>query len=298
MTLRNSVLKDPKTKYPQPPYEGHTQAKPGVIDDMFPKPDHGETSYKGSKKLHGLSALITGGDSGIGRAVAIAFAREGANVAFTYLSDSENEDARETEQLIRESGVKGISFKIDQRYAKDCEKVVQDVVREFGGLDILVNNAAFQETYSDIQHIPEDELDDMFKVNIESFYYFSRAALQFLPAGGSIINTSSIQSFKPSMELSPYAATKAAISNFTISLAKQAIDQGVRVNAVAPGPVWTPLIPSSMNEDKVKNFGKHSLFGRPAQPAELAPVYVFLASDDASFVSGEIYGVTGGEKQI
>lgn len=292
------VISDPRTKYAQPPYSEQQQNLPGKETAMSPLPDHGETTYKGSGKLKDLVAVITGGDSGIGRAVALAYAREGADVVFTYFSDMEANDAQETRRLVEEAGQKVLSYKIDQARCEDCERVIDETFKHFGRLDILVNNAAYQETYESITEIPNEDLDRFFKTNIEAFYYFSRAALKYLTPGGSIINTSSIQAYKPSPTLSPYAATKAAIANFTVSLAKEAIKKGVRVNAVAPGPVWTPLIPASMSGDSVQNFGSNSLFERAAQPAELAPIYVFLASDDASFISGEIYGATGGEKQL
>lgn len=292
------VINDPRTKYAQPPFSEQEQSIPGKDTAMAPSADHGETTYKGTGKLKGLVAIITGGDSGIGRAVALAYAREGADVVFTYYSDMESQDAQETRRLVEEAGQKVLSYKIDQAQCEDCERVIEETFKHFGRLDILVNNAAFQQTYESITDIPNEDIDRFFKTNIEAFYFFSRAALRYLTPGGSIINTSSIQAYKPSPTLSPYAATKAAIANFTVSLAKEAIKKGVRVNAVAPGPVWTPLIPASMSSSHVQNFGANSLFERPAQPAELAPVYVFLASDDASFVSGEIYGVTGGEKQV
>lgn len=291
-------LQDPRTRYARPPYSSQKQPIPGETGDMGPEPDHGESSYVGSGRLKNMVALVTGGDSGIGRAVCLAFAREGADVIFTYLADEERKDAETTEALIREAGQTALSIQMNQGEAQACEQTVDKVLAEFGRLDILVNNAALQKTYDKFEDITNEDISEVFKVNIESFFYFSKAALKHLPPGGSIINTSSIQAFKPSATLLPYAATKAAIANFTKSLAKEAIERGVRVNAVAPGPVWTPLIPATMPEEAVEKFGSHSLFGRAAQPAELAPVYVFLASSDASFITGEIYGVTGGAKQL
>lgn len=263
---------------------------------MQPLADHGESTYKGSGKLAGASALITGGDSGIGRAVALAYAREGANVAITYLD--EEDDAQETKRLIKECGQDALTIRMDQTDRQACEKAVDACIEKFGRLDILVNNAAFQKTYDSLESIPDEDLDYTFRTNIEAFFYFSRYALKFIAPGGSIINTTSIQAYSPSSALAPYAATKAAIANFTVSLAEEAIKRGVRVNAVAPGPVWTPLIPSTMPQEKVRNFGENTLFERPAQPAELAPLYVFLASDEASYITGEIYGATGGRKQV
>lgn len=290
------TLRDPRSLYPAPSFPKQDQGLPGSEQAMEPKADHGEETYKGSGKLEGLVAIITGGDSGIGRAVALAYAREGADIVFTYLE--EEEDAKETEKLVTGAGRKVVSHKMDQSERKACDRVVEQTIKEFGRLDILVNNAAFQQTYPSLKDIPDEEIEYAFKTNIESFFYFSRAALDHIPPGGSIINTTSIQAFSPSSNLAPYAATKAAIANFTLSLAEEAISKGIRVNAVAPGPVWTPLIPSTMPAGKVQEFGANTLFERPAQPAELAPVYVFLASNDASYISGEIYGVTGGRKQI
>ncbi len=263
---------------------------------MEPLADHGESSYKGSDKLAGAVALITGADSGIGRAVALAYAREGADVAFTYLA--EDTDAEKTADLVRDAGRKVLAIKMDQSQRSACDEAVAQVLREFGHLDILINNAGFQQTYSKLEDVPDDELRRTVGTNIEGMIYLCRAALTHLPPGGCVINTTSIQAFKPSRNLAPYAATKAAIANFTLSLAEEAIAKGIRVNGVAPGPVWTPLIPSTFPADKVPEFGANTLLGRPAQPAELAPIYVFLASPAASYVTGEIYGVTGGSKQL
>lgn len=296
---RNSmkpVFHDPRSKYPAPLFPEQRQPIPGYESELEPRADHGESSYRGSRKLEGAVALITGADSGIGRAVAIAYAREGANVAFTYLE--EDEDAGVTEDLVRECGRDVLAIRMNQTSRRACEKAIDDCLERFGRLDILVNNAAFQKTYESLEDIPDDDLDYTFRTNIEAFFYFSRYALQHIAPGGSIINTTSIQAYSPSANLAPYAATKAAIANFTLSLAEEAIKKGVRVNGVAPGPVWTPLIPSTMPQEKVQHFGENTLFERPAQPAELAPLYVFLASDDASYVTGEIYGATGGRKQV
>lgn len=293
--MNNAI--DPRNRYPRPEFEIQQQKLPGEENKMQPTPDHGESTYQGHDRLAGKVALISGGDSGIGMAVALAYAREGADIVFTYLC--EQDDAYETERLVKEAGRQVLSIKMDQSNNRAaCDKAVEVCIEEYGRLDILVNNAAFQQTYESIHDIPDDEISYAFQTNIEAFFHFSRAALKHIPPGGSIINTTSIQAFEPSSNLAPYAATKAAIANFTISLAAEAINQGVRVNGVAPGPVWTPLIPTTMPDEKVKNFGANTLFGRPAQPAELAPVYVFLASADASYVTGEIYGVTGGRMQM
>lgn len=289
-------LSDPRFKYATPDFSPQQQSMPGEEKLMQPYADHGENSYRGNQRLKDMVVLITGGDSGIGRAIAIASAREGADVLFTWLE--EKEDAEITRQLIEKEGQKALSIQMDQTQRGECDRVVERCVKELGRLDVLINNAAFQKTYSSLKDISDEDISLTFKTNIEAFFYFSRAALEHIPAGGSIINTTSIQAFAPKSHLLPYAATKAAIANFTIALAQEAIEKGIRVNAVAPGPVWTPLIPSTMPADAVATFGEDSLFGRPAQPAELAPVYIFLASEDASFISGEIYGVTGGRRQL
>ncbi len=291
-----SKFQDPRTKYPAPPFPRQDQSIPGHERAMEPKADHGEKTYEGHSRLEGRVALITGGDSGIGRAVALAYAREGADIVFTYLQ--EDADARKTEKLIEDAGRRARSYRVDQTDRSTCETIVEETVVDFGRLDIVVNNAAFQKSYSSLDEIPDEELEAAFQTNIQSIFFFARAALPHLPPGGSIINVTSIQAYDPSPNLAPYASTKAAIANFTLSLAKLAAENGVRVNAVAPGPVWTPLIPSTLPDESVEQFGAKTLFKRPAQPAELAPLFVFLASEEASFISGEIYGITGGEKQL
>jgi len=294
--MHDETSKDPRYCYPRPDFDRQPQSIPGHERQMAPQPDHGEESYVGHDKLKGKVALVTGGDSGIGRAIALAYAREGADVAFTYLD--EDVDARTTEQLVLNAGQNALPLKLDQSSREACDGVVEICVKQLGGLDILVNNAAVQKSYDQLEDIPDDELRYTFNTNIEAFFYFCRAALRHIPPGGSIINTTSIQAFAPSVHLAPYAATKAAIANFTLSLAAEGIKRGVRVNGVAPGPVWTPLIPATIPEDKVPEFGANTLLGRPAQPAELAPTYVFLASPESSYVVGEIYGVTGGRMHI
>lgn len=285
---------DPKTKYPQPPYPSQPQQPPGYEREMNPKADHGEESYRGHDRLKGRRALITGADSGIGRAVAIAFAREGADVAIGYLS--EEEDAKETARWVTQAGRKAVLLPGDIAQRETCDQIAQEAVAQLGGVDLLVNNAALQRTYDSLEEIPEDEFEETFRVNVFAMYWLCKKLLPQIPKGGSIINTASIQSFDPSPSLIAYAATKSAIASFTRSLAHLAIGQGVRVNAVAPGPVWTPLIPSTM--DGIKDFGKHTTFERAAQPAEMAPIHVFLASEEASYVTGEVYGATGGRTPL
>lgn len=283
---------DPRHQYPAPPYEQDPQEHPGSDKKMTPKADHGETSYQGSGRLAGRKALITGGDSGIGRAIALTFAREGADVLIAYLS--EEQDARETVRLVEETGQKAVAVGGDIQDEAHCQALVKRAVEEFGQLDILVNNAAFQMAHTSIDELSSKEFDKTFRTNVYAMFYLCKAALPLLKPGGSIINTTSIQAYMPEPTLLAYAATKAAIANFTKALAKEAIEKGIRVNAVAPGPVWTPLIPSTMPEDKTETFGQDTLFGRAAQPIELAPIYVLLASQEGSFITGEIYGATGG----
>jgi NAD(P)-dependent dehydrogenase (short-subunit alcohol dehydrogenase family) len=285
--------KDPREIYEKPPYSAKQQSPPGNEEEMSPQVDHGESSYKGAGRLKGRRALITGADSGIGRAVALAFAREGVDVAISYLS--EETDARETERLVIEAGRKAVLLPGDIAEPSVCAAVARKAIDALGGIDILVNNAAFQRTYDKFEDIPDDEFEETFRVNIFAMFRLCKALLPQMKKGGSIINTGSIQSFDPSPSLIAYASTKAAIVSFTRSLASLAIKQGVRVNAVAPGPVWSPLIPSTMPKEKVKEFGAHTVFGRAGQPAEIAPIFVFLASDQASYVTGEVYGATGGQ---
>jgi NAD(P)-dependent dehydrogenase (short-subunit alcohol dehydrogenase family) len=288
-----SKTSDPRSKHPQPPHPSPRQKPPGSEKELTPQADHGETSYQGSGKLEGKTAIITGGDSGIGRAVAIAFAREGADILISYLN--EEEDAQETANWVKKAGRKVVLVPGDIGEEKHCQKIVKQAVEEFGHVDILVNNAAYQETYDDITEIPSDEWDRTYKTNIYAMFYLTKAVVPHMPKGGSIINTSSIQSDSPSPGLLAYASTKGAISNFTAGLAKSLAKRGIRANSVAPGPVWTPLIPSTMPEEKVKNFGKKTPLQRAGQPAELAPAYVLLASDDASYMTGALIPVTGGE---
>ena len=286
---------DPKAIEPKPPFPQEAQEPPGTEAEMTPTADHGENSYVGCGRLKDRVALITGADSGIGRAVAIAFAREGADVLISYLN--EDEDARETARLVEDAGRRALVVAGDIQDEAHCRSLVQRAVSELGRLDILVNNAAYQMSHKSIQEMTAQELDRTFRTNIFAMFYLCKAALAdgVMGPGGAIINTASIQAFDPDAALLAYAPTKAAIVNFTKALAKEAIEKGVRVNAVAPGPVWTPLIPSTMPPEKFKTFGQDSAFGRPAQPAELAPVYVLLASPEASYITGEVYGVTGGQ---
>jgi NAD(P)-dependent dehydrogenase (short-subunit alcohol dehydrogenase family) len=283
---------DPKKKHPKPPYSQPLQRPPGNEEDMHPQADHGEKSYKGSNKLEERVALITGGDSGIGRAVAIAFAREGADLLLSYLS--EDEDAEGTKKLVRKEGRRCIAIPGDISEEELCIALVERCVAELGRLDILVNNAAHQRSRDDIQELSSEEFEYTFKTNVYAMFALCKAALPHLQPGSSIINVASIQAYQPSPNLLAYAATKGAIITFTKALSDMAIEKGVRVNSVAPGPIWTPLIPSTMPREKVKQFGKNTPIGRAGQPAELAPAFVFLASQDSSYITGEVIGVTGG----
>ncbi len=263
---------------------------------MVTKPDHGEDSYKGSGKLQGKVALITGADSGIGRAVALAFAREGADVLISY--HTHDEDAHESAQFVEAAGRRAVLVPGDIREEAHCIALVEQAFAEFGRLDILVNNAAFQSTHESIEAWTTEEFDRTYKTNVYAMFWLCRAAVPRMKPGASIINTASLQAFSPSSMLLPYASTKAAIVNFSKGLAGLVGDKGIRVNAVAPGPVWTPLIPATMPQEKVQTFGSDTAFKRPAQPAELAPLYVFLASDQASYVTAETFGATGGSTPL
>jgi NAD(P)-dependent dehydrogenase (short-subunit alcohol dehydrogenase family) len=268
------------------------QPVPGVQAKMNPVPDCGEQSYRGSEKLAGKHAVITGGDSGIGRAVAIAFAREGADVLVSYLN--EHEDAKDVARLVEEAGRKCVLVAGDLSDASHCREVIRRAVDEFGSIDVLVNNAAYQMTHQSLDEISDEEWDYTFRLNVGAYFYLLKAALPHMPAGSSVIGSSSVNSDMPSPTLAPYAATKAAIANFSASMAQLLGEKGIRVNSVAPGPIWTPLIPATMPSEKVQNFGDDTPLGRAGQPAELAPVYVMLASDEGSYISGARVAVTGG----
>ena len=283
----------PKEAGPKPPYSQEKQPPPGKDKAMQPRPDHGEESYTGNGRLTDKVAIITGADSGIGRAVAIAFAREGADLVLSFLPEEED-DARETARWVEQAGRKAVLVPGDIGKKRNCEKVVETAKRKLGRLDIVINNAGFQRTYDDLADVPEEEFERTFRTNVFGTFFLSQAAAAVLPKGGSIVNTCSIQAFEPSPNLIAYAPTKAALVSFTKLLAKGLGKKQIRVNGVAPGPVWTPLIPATMPKEKVKEFGKNTVFERAAQPAELAPVYVFLVSQDATYVTGEIYGATGG----
>ncbi len=288
---------DPRAKYPEPPFAEQNQPWPGLAGQMKPRPDHGETSYRGSGRLEGRKALITGGDSGMGRAAAIAYAREGADVAINYLPDEEP-DAREVIELIQDAGRKGFPIPGDLRDRSFCQRLVADALRELGGLDILVCNAGRQQSRASILDISDEDFDATMKTNIYAPFYIIKAALPHLSAGSCIIGTTSEQAYDPSPDLYDYAQTKAATMNYVKSLAKQLGPKGIRVNGVAPGPVWTPLqISGGASVKKYRHFGDKTALGRPGQPAELASIYVQLAASDASFTTGNVYGAGGGQGQ-
>ena len=293
MPNRTVTEQDPRHQGRKPPFQEDRVSVPGREGEMREKPDHGEDSYHGFDRLKDKVALITGGDSGIGKAVAIAFAREGADVAISYLPEEE-EDARDAVRWIQSAGRKALAIPGDIRDERHCRNMVERVVQELGRIDVLVNNAAFQMTHPKLEEFSAEEWDHTFRTNIYSMFYLSQAAFPKMRPGSSIINTTSVQAYKPSGQLLAYAATKGAIVTFTKALSELAIERGVRVNAVAPGPVWTPLIPSTMPGEKVENFGGSDAMTRPAQPAELAPAYVYLASQDSSYVTGSVMDLTGG----
>jgi hypothetical protein len=296
MTEDQYTQQDPTTKYPQPqfPEQDQRDQHPGLESEMQPRPDYGYETYKGFGRLQGKKAVITGGDSGIGRAVALAFAREGADVLISYL-ESEESDAQETARVVEEAGKKCVRVPGDLSEEAQCQKLVDRAVEEFGGIDVLVNNAAHQRTVSGIADVSTELLDRTFKTNIYAMFWLCKAAIPHMRKGGSIINVGSAQAFKPSPTLLPYSATKGAIVTFTEGLAQEVVQYGLRANCVAPGPVWTPIIPASMEGETVSQFGLQSPMGRPGQPVELSPAFVFFASDEASFVNGSVMDITGGQ---
>ena len=289
---------NPKDLYPRPPFKKQTQEPPGETKKMDPRPDHGEQTYEGSGLLTGKVAIITGGDSGIGKAVAIAMAREGADIIICYKDDIEDEDAKDTEDYVKQAGRESILFKGDIRSEETCKKIIDIAVERFKKIDILINNAAYQMSYKNLQEITAEEWNKTFEVNLSAMFYLTKYAQEHIREGGSIINTTSVNAYDPNPTLLPYAASKAAIQNFTSNLAQKFLEEGngIRVNAVAPGPVWTPLIPSTIPDHE--KFGDNTPIGRPGQPAEIAPVYVFLASAAASYVSGATIPATGGRITI
>ena len=287
-------MQDPRTQYPQPPFAKQPQQAPGLASDMKPVPDHGEESYVGHGRLTGRKALVTGADSGVGRAAAIAFAREGADVALSYV-EAEHGDAADVAKLIEAEGRKAVLIPGDIANEGFCEKLVAQARSQLGGLDILVNNAGKQTNQSDIADITSEQFDRTLKTNLYAMFWITKAAISHMPPGASIINTASVVAYNPPAILVDYSTTKAGIVAFSKALAKQVIEKGIRVNAVAPGPFWTALQPSGgQPQEAVEKFGSSVPLGRPGQPVELAPIYVFLASQDASYVTGEVYGATGG----
>ncbi len=294
MTTDRLKMQDPRHQYPEPPFDRQPQSAPGLAATMSPQPDHGEQSYVGCGKLTNRKALITGGDSGIGRAVAIAFAREGADVAISYLPQEEA-DAREVIALIEQAGRTAIALPGDITDEQTCRSLVGNAVSKLGGLDILVNNAGKQKSQSAFGDISAEQFDQVLKTNLYALFWITQAAVPHLKPGAAIINTTSVQAYDPSQSLVDYATTKAGIVAFSKALAKQLIERGVRVNAIAPGPFWTPLQPSGgQTQENVEKFGTTVPMSRPGQPVEIAPVYVLLASQEASYITGEVYGVTGG----
>ncbi|RVU02475.1 SDR family oxidoreductase [Mucilaginibacter limnophilus] len=287
---------DPKEKFEQPPYPGQEQEVPGETTAMDPSPDHGETSYKGSGKLSGRKAIITGGDSGIGRAVAIAFAREGADVLISYLN--EEQDAKDTASYIEEAGGKAVLVSGDIRDEAHCRQLIDRAVSELGGIDILVNNAAFQMPRKSLQDVSSEEWDRTFRTNIYPMFYLCKFAEEHMKPGSTVINTTSVNAYQPKPTLIAYAATKGAIQNFSANLAQLWAEKGIRVNCVAPGPIWTPLIPSTFSAEEVKTFGEYVPLKRAGQPAELAAAYVLLASEGSSYMTGSTIQVTGGTPTI
>lgn len=293
-TPNQSVKQNPVNQYPSPPFEKQPQDPPGLASKMTPRPDHGEKSYQGSGRLVGRKALVTGGDSGIGRAAAIAFAREGADVAINYLP-VEEPDAREVVQLIRAAGRKAVAIPGDIRSEKFCNQLVETAARELGGLDIVVNNAGRQQAVESIADLTTEQFDSTFKTNVYAMFWITKAAVPLLSPGSSIINTTSVQAYNPSENLLDYAQTKSAQVAFTKSLAKQLAKKGIRVNAVAPGPYWTPLqVSGGQPQSAIEKFGSDTPTGRPGQPAEIAPIYVLLASQESSYATGQVYGAAGG----
>jgi NAD(P)-dependent dehydrogenase (short-subunit alcohol dehydrogenase family) len=296
-TSSSQALEDPTSKYPKPPFKSQSQPWPGLAGKMEPKPDHGEKSYKGSGRLIGRKALITGGDSGMGRAAAIAYAREGADVAINYFP-TEEADAKEVIELIKAEGRKAVAIPGDLRDESFCKKLVEDAVKGLGGLDIVVSNAARQQTKPSILDITTEDFDATMKTNIYAPFWIIKAALPHLKPGSAIIGTTSEQAYDPSAELYDYAQTKAATTNFVKSLAKQLASKGIRVNGVAPGPIWTPLqVSGGATQEKLMHFGEQTPMGRPGQPVELASIYVQLAASDASYATGQVYGASGGAGQ-
>ena len=294
MSTDQFQMRDPRTQYPQPESDHQSFSAPGTTDQMDPKPDHGETSYVGTGRLKGRRALVTGADSGIGRAAAIAFAREGADVAISYLP-AEKRDADAVIALIRKEGRTVVDLPGDISVEENARKLVRDAVAGLGGLDIVCNVAGMQTAQKSLADITTDQLEATFRTNVYAMFWICQEALPHLPPGATIINTTSIQGYQPSPMLLDYAASKAAIVSFTHSLAKSVAEKGIRVNAVAPGPFWTPLQPSGgQPPEKIPTLGQQVPLGRPGQPAECAPIYVLLAGQESSFVTGEVYGVTGG----